>query len=203
MAAAAQRRRDADAPVTAATGAAAAMRNPTSRSGAKVVVGSKLPMALDLQLCESRTEVRQDRGVTWKEEVFYKTGQVYTINGTAYPVGAPPEGVEYAPPPEMKAGVALTFGIPAEFWDKWVKQNENTDMVRNGLVFAAAKRDGVVGQARETRDVQSGLGPLRPNATGKDKDPRMPKKVANRLIRNTTDEADAALDGAEDFADEE
>ena len=52
-------------------------------SNETVVVASKLPMALDLQICKSRVERRQDRSTVWEETVYYKDGPVVTINGTA------------------------------------------------------------------------------------------------------------------------
>jgi hypothetical protein len=47
-------------------------------------------------------------------------------------------------------------------------------MVRNGLVFAAEKRDFGDGEARDRRDTLSGL-----EAMEKDGDPRAPKPAAN------------------------
>lgn len=164
-------------------GSAAAAGNAASRAGDKVVVASKLEWPLELQLCETREERRQDRSTVWTEQVSYKVGEIYVINGCAYPRGAPPEGVEYPDPPQKVAGAALTFGIPRDFWERWLEQNKDTAMVRNGLVFAHGKRDGVVGEAREKRDLRSGFEPLRPDATGKDRDARMPRKVRNPLSR--------------------
>ena len=160
-------------------------------AGDKVVVASKLPFALELQLCDSREEQRQDRATTWVERVYYKTGEIVVINGTSHPRGAPPEGVTWPDPPQTVAGAALTFGVPKAFFDEWMKQNAKTDMVKNGLIFAAAKRDTVVGQAREKKDGLSGFEALRPDATGKDADRRMPKKVINRLPNRGTAEAEA------------
>ena len=51
-------------------------------------------------------------------------------------------------------------------------------------------RDAVA-QARDHKDKFSGLDPLRPDATGKDADRRMPKKVINRLPNRGVAEAEA------------
>ena len=162
-----------------------------AKAGETVVVASKLPFPLELQICDSREERRQDRATTWTETVFYKTGPIVVLNSNQVPRGPAPEGVTYPDPPQIVAGAALTFGVPKDFWDKWLDQNKSTDMVRNGLVFAQVKRDNAVAQARDHKDKFSGLDPLRPDATGKDADRRMPKKVINRLPNRGVAEAEA------------
>jgi hypothetical protein len=169
-------------------------RNPKSHAGEKIVVASKLPMALKLQLCSFRTERRKDRSTTWDEQVAYKHGPVVVINGTAFPNGDVPEGFER---PEMFSGAALTFGVDREFFEKWLEENADMPAVANNMIFAAGDRDHVKGMAKEFKAVDSGLGALK---RGKDDqgnetivDHRLPKKVGNRgVLRGQTSEAAAA-----------
>jgi hypothetical protein len=75
---------------------------------------------------------------------------------------------------------ALTSGIDADWWAKWMEQNKTTDLVLNKQVFAHARDTN--GLAREHKNIKSGLEPLNPEMVIKgDKrvhvDPRFPKGV--------------------------
>jgi len=149
--------------------------------GETVTVASKLPMKLQLQLCSSRTEERRDRSTTWKETVFFKTGKVVVINGTAFPNGDVPDDMDR---PQMASGYALTPGVDKEFFDQWLEQNAKLPAVANGLIFAHSRMDSVKGLARENKQLDSMLGPLKHGgADGAINDPRMPKKLSAKQIR--------------------
>ena len=141
-------------------------------AGAKVTVASKLPMRLEMQCCKKRVEQRRHQGEVWQEETFHKDGPIAVIEGTAYPVGAPPPNMP--PPPRMEGGYALTFGVDKDLWDQWAKEHADCAMIKNRLVFAFEKTDTVKGKAKEGGDVDSGLGPLIP-----DVDRRWPRKSTN------------------------
>ena len=175
-------------PVTGAAAARAASTRSPGHAGDKVTVGSKLPMAIELQLCEKRTTQMRNGQNSWTEDLWVKTGQIITINGTSYPNGTPPEGMP--PRPMMAFGAALTPGVPKEFFDRWLEQNADQPMVRNGMIFAHLRAADVQAEARERVKDLSGLGPLTP-----DNDRRMPKKMTNKPgIRR--DEAQKAQDDA-------
>lgn len=159
-------------------------KNPKSHAGEKIVVASKLPMALTLQLQQTRTEERRDRSTTWVETVSYFVGPRVYIHGTAFPNGDVPEDFER---PQMMAGAALTFNVDRDFFEQWLAQNREFPAVKNDLIFHHLKADGVKGMARELREFDSGLGPVK---HGKDKDgndvitdKRMPKKLSAGSIR--------------------
>lgn len=172
--------------------------NPKSYAGEKITVASKLPMALQLQMCAPRTEERHERATTWNETVFHKTGPVVVINGTAFPNADVPEGMER---PQMIGGYALTPGVDREWWEQWIEQNKEAPFVKNNLVFAHETNDAIRGEAREHAKVDSMLGPIK---HGKDKDgnptvtdTRMPKKMgAASALRGSMKPEEAAL-GAE------
>jgi hypothetical protein len=139
------------------------------QSGRTVTVACKLGVAwFAMQLCkiEDKFEQNMQGGRTVKEAT--RIGNVVRIRGTAYPRGTPPAG--FPPAPIIADGAALNFGIDAEFWEEWVKQNHLNPLVMNGMVFAHEKEDHVRGLAKETRDNLSGLDPINPK-----KDVRMPK----------------------------
>ena len=64
----------------------------------------------------------------------------------------------------------LTHGIPKDFWDAWIAENEHYGPVANGLIFAQAKEADSKAMARERKDLKSGLEPInpeKPDPTGK------------------------------------
>lgn len=61
----------------------------------------------------------------------------------------------------VQGGYGLTFGVDKDFWDAWLRQNANSDLVKNRLIFAAAG-DKAADQAREQEEIRSGLEPLDP-----------------------------------------
>jgi hypothetical protein len=72
-----------------------------------------------------------------------------------------------APNAPMISGFALTHGVPKEFWDLWLAQNKDTDVVKNGLVFAHEKDGSTAAEAKEKEKVRSGLERLDPKALPK------------------------------------
>ncbi len=81
--------------------------------------------------------------------------------------------------PDLKrvvGGYGLTFGVDADYFEKWMKDNAHTDMVAKGLIFSHESDARVVDQAKDMKSIQSGLEPLRPDAKkpdGTHADPRM------------------------------
>lgn len=173
--------------------------NPKSYAGEKITIASKLPMALQLQLCAPRTEERKERATTWNETVYFKVGPVVVINGTAFPNADIPENMER---PQMIGGCALTSGVDRDWWEQWLEQNKTAPFIQSGLVFAQPTIDGIRGQAKEHLKLDSMLGPIK---HGKDKDgnpiitdTRMPKKMsaASALRGSMKQPEDAELDAA-------
>ena len=162
-----------------------------SYAGDKVTVCSKLPFALEIQRCAVRQQRVTHRGEVWNEPVSYKVGPVAVIAGNNYPIGAPPEGTVWPDRPQMANGFAMTFGVDRDLWEAWLADNAENPFVKNGLVFAKPGVDDAKAQARDNRDRDSGLGPLKP-----DTDRRMPKKLRpNPMERQTA--AAAELTAAE------
>jgi hypothetical protein len=137
----------------------AAEDNPIVRSGDHVVVMSKLALPLTLHLDEMVDWEEPHPGGTRTRKRAQPLGEKYVINGNATIRG----GEQEARNIQMYSGYAMTPGIPADFWEKWVEQNRGSDLVKNRIVFAMPTQDRARGKARELREVVSGTEPLDPN----------------------------------------
>lgn len=163
-----------------------------SQSGAKVTVGLKLGVAyFDIQLCkiEEKFEQNMQGGRMIKEAT--RIGPKVRLRGTAYPRGTVPEG--FPERPRMVGGAALNPGIDKDFWDAWVDQNRLNPLVVNGMIFAHEVEDHVVGLAKETVEVQSGLEPINPKNR---KDARVPRSTRTDLTNVETEETRAKKQAA-------
>jgi hypothetical protein len=133
-----------------------------------VTVACRHPAGLVLQLCAETSYM--DPHTNREVKQYLKTGEQIKLNGFAVSRGADfnPETVQ-----PLAGGFGLTHGVPGDFFREWMRQNKDSDIVRNGLVFCHEKSEDVVAKAKErAKDVTSGLEPLRP-----DKDPRSPRGI--------------------------
>jgi hypothetical protein len=55
---------------------------------------------------------------------------------------------------------ALTPNVNKDFFDEWLRQNADHEAVKAGLIFAHSSQSRVSDQAKERKDVMSGLEPL-------------------------------------------
>lgn len=135
-------------------------------AGETVTVACKIPNGLHLRVFKMVDAQEPVSGGTRTVKRAQQDGDTVFVRGPAVPFG---QALQNA-----IAGYALTSGIQAEFWAKWLEQNKDHDAVRNGLIFASTKGDEVRGWAKEGERVRSGLEPLQQ----KD-DPRSPRKQAH------------------------
>ena len=160
---------------------------PKAHAGEKIIVASKLEMALQIQHHRFREVVCEDHGTKWTERRSYGVGPVIILAGIGFPNGPTPEGMER---PRMMSGAALTFGVDREWFEEWLEQHADFPPVKNHLIFMHRTEDGVRGLAKDYKDVESGLGPIKhhKNADGDDviSDPRLPKKVRQTAARAQT-----------------
>ena len=77
------------------------------------------------------------------------------LNGCARRIGG-------ETPHEVAHGAGLTFGVDADFFTAWLKQNAETEIVQKGLVFAQVKAGDIQAQAKDHRALKSGLEPIDP-----------------------------------------
>lgn len=122
-------------------------------------VACKLPNGLQLVLHRFH-EVQEPimGGGTRAVQKSRAEGPRVLIHGAAY-------RVDKAPAHTIVGGYGLTPNVDAAFFAEWMKQNADTDMVRNHLIFALAKPESAAAKAKEQALLRSGLEPI---------DPKMP-----------------------------
>lgn len=122
-----------------------------------VSVACKLPHGLILQHQKAEKLNEPVMGGGTREVTRYvRTGKTVVIKGFSLPSGA-------APPSAALGGYAITHGVEADFFTEWLKQNQEMDIVQQGLIFAHEKPAEVEKFAKDNRAVLSGLEPIDPN----------------------------------------
>lgn len=119
-----------------------------------VMVGCKLPHGLHLQLYEDGIAEAS------KEKIKIKSGAPVTLKG--------------ANSSSIVGGFGLTE-VRADFWDAWIKANANFPAVKNGLIFAEARRDRAADRAIDQATAKTGVEAIDPNKPAKGIDP-VPEK---------------------------
>lgn len=126
-------------------------------AGEKVTVACKLPNGLVLRVFSM---VDKDEHVMGGGVKTTKVAQEFpervVLNGWSHPQN-------HSARHQIEGGFALTPGVDKEFFDLWLDQNKDSDVVRNGLVFSQARTDSAASAARERKDVRSGMERLDPS----------------------------------------
>lgn len=132
--------------------------------GSTVTVACKVPMGLVLKLYKKTRQHEPVMGGGSREIDAYvpdHSQRTYIIHGNSHPQ-------DKSPIAQIADSFALTHGIPKAFWDAWLEQNLESDMVRNGLIFAHVEGASVAAEAREKASERSGLERLDPTKVHKD-----------------------------------
>jgi hypothetical protein len=103
-----------------------------------------------------------------------------------------PDDYRLIPGDAPDTGYALTFGVPRDFWERWLKDNEKSPIVLGKHVFAASTTSRAVGQAKEYRELKSGFQGL--NQAG---DYRVPNGRSVRKFDRTDNSAGPEADDEE------
>lgn len=61
-------------------------------------------------------------------------------------------------------GMAGKTQVPAEFWEAWVKQNENSPLVKGNIVFAEVTEERAEDKKAELAEEKTGLEGIDPDA---------------------------------------
>ncbi len=149
------------------------------KSAKTVTVACKIPGGLILRLFEPHKE--KVAGLSGYSDVMVSRevpGSRVVLNGPARSWAMTGKMPDY----QIIGGYALTPGVDAEFWEKWLDQNKEADYVRNRLVFAQAQQESAASQAKELKDVRSNLEPLDVSMVERggrkvNADPRSPRGV--------------------------
>ena len=124
-------------------------------AGQTVTVGCRLPTGLYMQIFELETQkVDRPDGTQKEVKVAVAKSQRVKLNGAAKFRGG---GKEMAH--DIRHGAGLTFGVDADLFAAWMKANADTEIVKNGLVFAHRTND-IEAQAKDHRAQRTGLEPL-------------------------------------------
>ena len=133
--------------------------NPSAGSAETVTVGCKLPSGLKMRIFREVTRDIPVMGGGVKEAKEFEPipdAPSYTLNGFSHEQKTAPEH-------SIIGGAALTHGIPKDFWDAWMRQNRNSDLVRNGLIFGHVREQEARAEAKDKISLKSGLERLDPN----------------------------------------
>lgn len=125
-----------------------------------LTVACKLPHGLVLRLHEM-VEINEPTagGSFRKVKRAQVIGEPVTIRGYLRRFDRATEQAPLA----SGSSFALTQGVDADFFKKWLDQNKDLDAVRNGLIYAHGDADFVEGFIKEHAAVKSGLEPVDPN----------------------------------------
>jgi hypothetical protein len=156
-----------EAPTTAAQAAvldgeaARKAANPPPKSADTVTVCCKLPNGLVLRTYTMEPWVDMLVGGVAKEtKIARRTEEEYVLNGYAIKFDDLRRG--HVPEHGIVGGYGLTTGVPKDFWERWVKQNEKNPLVTNELVFAHGDELSARSKAKENSGIRSGLEAIDP-----------------------------------------
>lgn len=162
-----------------------------------VIVACSIPNGYVLQVYDIEKQTQYDRNTGRSfEENIATPAERWTLYGSAldYQRLAAGNVPDYRLIKGLtpNAGYALTPGVPRDFWEKWKSQNERNPVLVNRMVYAHSTEDAAVGQAREYKELRSGLEGL--NQAG---DYRVPsgrniRKYSPNDNRTTPDQRDLA-----------
>jgi hypothetical protein len=91
-------------------------------------------------------------------------GLILELDGVRVELAGP--AVAWGVPPRDVGGYALTHGVDADFFVRWMSVYKDYTPVKRGLIFACAKPQDAEARAREMKDEKSGLEPLNPENPG-------------------------------------
>lgn len=123
-----------------------------------VTVACKYPPGLILRIYDETTKSSRVLGAMVEETIFVPREEKFVIRGPVVNVGAYRSAGDL--PEGNIGGYALTPGIPRDFWERWLKENRESSLVKNRIVFSSSTHDRAASEARELKGIRSGLEPL-------------------------------------------
>lgn len=127
-------------------------------SNATVVVASKAPFDIILKLYDfvERSEPVMGGGLrTFKQAQERLSAKSFIVQGNSW-------AQNQGPHQQIVGGYAITHGIPKAFWDEWLEQNQDLDMVKNKMIFAHAEAASVTSKATDQDEIKSNIERLDP-----------------------------------------
>ncbi len=122
-----------------------------SVTGETVTVACKLPHGLDLRLFEMVPTPEPIMGGGSRiVDQARPMPKIVKLNGFANPVNAAPKSLTYG-------GYGMTYNVDKEFFERWLEQNADSDIVQKELIFALESHEDAHEMAHDQKDVVSGL----------------------------------------------
>lgn len=147
------------------------------KGATRVTVACKLPHGLTMRLFKMEPFVEPVvGGGTRESKMPVVVGEPVTLKGyRALPFGVVPKA-------QIAGGYAITTGVDKDFFEEWMRQNKDSDIVKNKLVFAHVARESVEDFGRENEKRVNGLEPLDPD--------KLPSLSKNPKLKLETAEKD-------------
>lgn len=130
------------------------------QSTGTVVVACKHPNGLHLRTFVMREIEEQQQGGNVRKTQRAEMADVFTVAGPSKPHNREVDR-------QIQDGYALTPGVPAALWNTWLAQNKDSDLVKNGIVFAHGATNDVRAEVTEKAKVKTGLERIDPKAIPK------------------------------------
>jgi hypothetical protein len=124
-----------------------------------VTVACKLPHGLVLRLHEMEDVNEPTAGGGFRKSKRAKVVAEKVVKGYSRRFDRRLEPA----PAAQSSSFALTPGVDAEFFKKWLAQNHDLDAVKNNLIWAHSETDMVEGFIKEHEAQKSGFEPIDPN----------------------------------------
>lgn len=148
-----------------------------AKSAKTVVMACKLPGGLRMRLFKMYEEAEPVMGGGSRMvQRARQEGPSIVLNGCAIAVGG------QMPKHQIVGGYGLTTNVPADFAEEWMKQNSESALVKEGLVWVVNSRDAAEKKATDMEEVRSNLEPLDVTTSIKKgqevhNDPRWPRTI--------------------------
>lgn len=133
-------------------------------SNETVTVCSKLPMQYILQLHDPVERTIQAHGGTMRETIHLPRRSTkekptrFTIEGCSF---AQNKGAHQ----QISGGFAITHGIPKDFWEEWLSQYKDMELVQEGFIFAHKETSSVTQHTKDMSEKPSGFERIDPAKT--------------------------------------
>lgn len=157
-----------------------------------VTVACKLPHGVVIRdFAEGVTHENVMGGGTRKVKVFRPVGRRIRIKGPQVPT-------PFLRLVEIVGGYAITDGVDANIFGRWMNWNSDSTAVTSELIFGHEDRDRVIGMAKERSGVKSGVEPLDVAMVQKEgrwvyQDERITRSGADAVMDNKVDQASLTL----------
>lgn len=158
---------------------------PKRGTGELVTVGCKMPSGLTLRVFKMVDTAEPVMGHGQRiVQMAREVGRV-ELKGFAVPFGQPSNRPVFG-------RYGLTNNVPRDLIEEWLKQNQDSEIVQNNLIFFEGDQDSARDHAKDLKTTRCGLEPLNVSAKdvkGKYVDPRMPNKIKKAAIGEEDEEA--------------